>query len=142
MDRIRSYSATAPWLVAEIDEQVVGYAYATAHRSRQAYQWNQEVTVYVDKDYRKKGIAKALYTKLLQLLKAMGFRKAMAIITLPNDASIAFHKNLGFEHIGEMRNIGFKLGQWHDTSWWDLELQTNQSVPENIRPLDEVLHLI
>lgn len=141
-ERIKTYSTHSPWLVAQSGNHIIGYAYATAHRSRQAYQWNQEVTVYVHKNFRKQGVAKALYTKLLELLGAMGFRRAMAIITLPNAPSVSFHRKLGFKHIGVMKSIGFKLGKWHDTSWWDLDLQPNTSTPENIRPLKEVLHLI
>lgn len=116
-ERIKLYSEKSPWLVATNGDKVMGYAYATEHRSRQAYQWNQEVTVYVHEEYQKQGIASALYTKLLDLLTAMGFRKVLAVITLPNDVSIAFHQRFGFRHIGEMSEIGYKIGRWHDTSW-------------------------
>lgn len=140
--RIATYSARSPWLVAEYENKVIGYAYATNHRSRQAYQWNQEVTVYVHPDHRKQGVAKSLYTKLLEMLAAMGFSMALAIITLPNEASISFHKQLGFNHIGDMKHIGYKLGRWHDTSWWNLELQPQRTQPQNIPPLDQVVHLL
>ena len=138
-ERIKAYSEKAPWLVAEIQGKVVGYAYATDHRSRQAYQWNQEVTVYVHPEYRKLGIAKKLYLLLLDMLKAMNFCKAIAVITLPNDASIGFHRAIGFRHIGEMKNIGYKNGKWYNTSWWDLDLDTNQSAPKEIVPIESVL---
>lgn len=137
--RIVSYGTKAPWLVAEIDHKVVGYAYATDHRSRKAYQWNQEVTVYVHPDYQKKSIAKKLYLLLFEMLKAMNFTKAIAVITLPNDGSIGFHRALGFQHIGEMKNIGFKLGKWQSTSWWDLDLQPKQQAPKDLKPLNSIL---
>lgn len=141
-ERIKSYGEKSPWLVATIGDKVIGYAYATDHRSRQAYQWNQEVTVYVHEAYRKRGVASTLYKKLLLLLTAMGFRKAIAVITLPNEASIAFHKRFGFKHVGEMPAIGYKIGRWHDTSWWNLKLVENSEPPKEIKPLTSILHLI
>ena len=140
--RIESYSNQAPWLVAEVNGEVVGYAYATAHRSRAAYQWSQETTVYIHPDHRKKGIARVLYLKLLELLKYMGYCKALAVITIPNEPSIAFHKALGFKPIGEMKNIGFKFNQWHTTSWWDLDLQEEGHSPEPIKVIESVHQLI
>lgn len=137
--RIESYGSKAPWLVAELEGKVVGYAYATDHRSRKSYQWNQEVTVYVHHDFRKLGIARKLYLLLLDMLQAMNFCKAIAVITLPNDASIAFHRSIGFRHIGEMKNIGYKLGKWHATSWWDIDLHHNTQTPKDIKPLTDIV---
>ena len=140
-ERIKSYSSLAPWLVAELDGQIVGYAYATAHRSRGAYQWSQETTVYIHPDFRKRGIAQTLYEQLLSALKSQGFCKALAIITLPNEPSVNFHQKLGFKHIGEMKNIGFKFDRWHTTSWWDLDLQQLGHVPSAIKPMESIKHL-
>ena len=140
--RILDYSKTSPWLVAEHDGKILGYAYATAHRGRKAYQWNQETTVYVHPDYRKRGIAKKLYDKLFELLVALGYGKALAIITLPNDASIAIHKSFGFKHIGDMKNIGYKFDQWHTTSWWDKDLQPHNFIPQEIKSMKSIQHLI
>ncbi len=137
--RVQQYAGQAPWLVAVAGQTVLGYAYATAHRSRGAYRWNQETTVYVHPDYRKQGIARVLYEKLLNLLKKLGYTKALAVITLPNDASIGFHRSLGFAHIGEMERIGFKFGRWHTTSWWDKDLQEEGFVPGEIKPMTSEL---
>lgn len=137
--RVKQYASLAPWLVAVSDDTVLGYAYATAHRSRGAYRWNQETTVYVHPDYRKQGIARALYEKLLTCLKYLGYTKALAVITLPNDPSIGFHESLGFQHIGEMKHIGFKFGRWHTTSWWDRDLQDDDFVPGEIKPMTQGL---
>lgn len=136
--RVLQYASLAPWLVARSGDTVLGYAYATAHRSRGAYRWNQETTVYVHPDYRKQGIARALYEKLLDLLTALGYTKALAVITLPNDASIGFHRSLGFKRIGEMNNIGFKFNRWHNTSWWDKDLQGEDFTPGEIKPVSAV----
>lgn len=138
-ERIRLYSSRSPWLVAEIDGQLVGYAYATDHRSRYAYQWNQEVTAYVHQDFRKRGIAKKLYLKIFEILKAMNYCKAIAVITLPNDPSLAFHRALGFQKMGEMKDVGFKFDRWYSTSWWDLDLRENPNQsPSNLISITEV----
>ena len=136
--RVLDYARSAPWLVALEGDTVLGYAYATAHRSRGAYRWNQEVTVYVHPDHRKKGIARALYKKLLTLLTTMGYTKALAIITLPNEASLGFHQALGFKHIGDMPDIGFKFGKWHTTSWWHKPLQVAGYEPSGVLTVDQI----
>ncbi|MCE7996818.1 MAG: N-acetyltransferase [Roseivirga sp.] len=136
--RVLQYARLAPWLVARSGDTILGYAYATAHRSRGAYRWNQETTVYVHPDHRKKGIARALYEKLLHLLTELGYTKALAVITLPNDPSIGFHQSLGFKNIGEMNNIGFKFNRWHNTSWWDKDLQDEGFIPGKLKPLSYI----
>jgi phosphinothricin acetyltransferase len=128
--RIKNYSRRSPWLVKVINDQVVGYAYATSHRSRQAYQWTQEVTVYVHPDYQRQGIASDLYKNLIDSLKDLGFQKILGIITLPNEKSVKFHECFGFELIGTMKRIGFKHGQWHDTIWYGLNINSDQIPPE------------
>ena len=140
--RIIEYGSKAPWLVAEDSGEILGYAYATGHRSRGAYRWTQEVTVYVHPNHRKKGIARALYTQLLDCLKVLGYTQALGIITLPNEASIQFHKSLGFHHIGDMEKIGYKLGRWHTTSWWALQLQADDFVPGELKPVEAIIPLL
>jgi phosphinothricin acetyltransferase len=136
--RVQHYASLAPWLVAVRGEEVLGYAYSTAHRSRGAYRWTQETTVYVRPDQQRQGIARLLYEKLLVLLQLMGYTKALAVITLPNAPSILFHQHLGFQHIGEMKNIGYKLGQWHTTSWWDKDLQPQGYIPGEIKSMESI----
>ena len=121
-DRIELTARTHPWLVAETDDRLVGYAYATAHRGRAAYQWAADVAVYVADGQRRKGIGRALYGALLPLLVRQGLRIACAGITLPNDASVALHEACGFEPVGVYRRIGWKAGAWRDVGWWQVEL--------------------
>ena len=111
-----------PWLVCERDGQMGGYAYASSFRSRPAYQWTAEVTVYVHADHQRRGVARALYLALLERLRAQGYRTAVAVITLPNPGSVALHEDLGFEPVGVFQRAGFKHGQWRDTGWWQLDL--------------------
>ena len=120
--RMAATIATRPWLVAELDGTVAGYAYASRHRERAAYRWASDVSVYVSADHRRRGAARSLYTALLGRLADQGFRVACAGIALPNPASIALHESLGFTPVGVYRAIGFKFGRWWDVSWWQLAL--------------------
>jgi L-amino acid N-acyltransferase YncA len=120
--RIAKTSARYPWLVVEDEGRIVGYAYGTEHRTRAAYRWAVEVAVYVDAGQRGRGVGRRLYDALLDLLRRQGLRIACAGVTLPNDASVALHRAVGFEHVGTHRGIGWKAGAWHDVSWWQLQL--------------------
>ena len=115
--RIERYSARHPWLVAELDGEVVGYAYASEHRSRAAYRWAADTTVYVSAKHHRQGVGRALYGALLPLLVRQGMYVACAGITLPNQASVALHERFGFEPVGVYRGIGFKHGRWRDGGW-------------------------
>lgn len=120
--RITRISSRLPWLVAEEDGTVTGYAYASPHRDRAAYRWAVDVAVYVAADHHRRGIARALYERLFDLLGAQGIRMACAGVTLPNPASVGLHEALGFQPVGVYRRIGWKHGAWHDVGWWQREL--------------------
>lgn len=122
-ERIRQTLAAYPWLVAECEGRVVGYAYACPHRERPAYRWAVEVSVYVAADARRQGHGTALYAELTERLRAQRFQVACAGITLPNPVSVALHESVGFLPVGIYRRIGWKDGSWRDVGWWQLELQ-------------------
>jgi L-amino acid N-acyltransferase YncA len=122
-ERIRIISRTHPWLVCELDGDLAGYAYAGRHRDRASYRWSTDVTVYVSAAHHRRGVGRALYSRLFPLLVSQGFRLACAGITLPNDASVGLHESFGFEPVGVYRNVAYKLGSWRDVGWWTLELQ-------------------
>src|SRR5206468_969398 len=105
--RIAATLASHPWLVAEADGAVAGYAYAAAHQARAAYRWSANVTVYVAEGRRRSGVGQALYAELIDILKRQGLRSAFAGIALPNPASVALHEALGFEPLGVYRDVGF-----------------------------------
>ncbi|MEO7164464.1 MAG: N-acetyltransferase family protein [Bdellovibrionia bacterium] len=122
-----------PWLVCEMNTEIVGYAYANIHRSRSAYDWSVESTVYVSDRHQSKGVGKALYQTLFKLLKGQGIVNIIAGITLPNPNSVRLHEKLGFVQIGQLKGIGFKFDQWWDVGWWQLQLQ-NPLRPKSLSP--------
>ena len=120
--RIAAAQRTHPWLVAREHATMLGYAYATAHRTRPAYRWAADVSVYVAPQHRGRGIGRALYENLLATLARQDIHIACAGITLPNPASVALHEALGFVPAGVYRQIGFKAGAWYDVGWWQRRL--------------------
>jgi phosphinothricin acetyltransferase len=117
------------WLVAEEGCEVVGFAYACPHRSRPAYRWSVDVSVYVAAGRQGEGHGRRLYEALFADLRERGFRAACAGITLPNEASVALHEKLGFEPVGVYRGIGWKAGAWRDVGWWQLQLSPGAEDP-------------
>jgi phosphinothricin acetyltransferase len=102
---------------------LTGYAYGTALRERAAYRWSVETSAYVHPAHQRRGIASALYERLLSVLQERGFCQAFACIALPNPASIAMHEKLGFVSVGAFRSVGRKFGRWHDVAWYQRELR-------------------
>jgi len=126
-----------PWLVAcDAAGGLLGYAYATAFRTRPAYRFSVETTVYVAGDAHGRGIGSALYAALLPVLEAQGFVQAIAAITLPNPASAALHERFGFRRIGAYEEVGFKQGGWHSVGLWQRALAPPSVVPAEPRPLN------
>jgi L-amino acid N-acyltransferase YncA len=121
--RIASAQSRWAWLVGERDGHIAGYAYASAFRTRAAYRFTVETSAYVHPGFRGQGVAGALYRRLFEILTVKGYCNAYAGIALPNEASIAFHKSLGFSSVGVFHRGGWKFGKWHDISWWEVSLQ-------------------
>jgi phosphinothricin acetyltransferase len=121
-ERVASTATAYPYLVAERDGAVVGYAYAGAVRSRAAYRASTEVTVYVHCDEHGRGVGRALYLRLLEELRERGFHTAFACIALPNAPSVALHEAVGFRPVGIWREAGMKFDRWHDVGWWQVML--------------------
>ena len=128
--RVAAILQNHPWLVYEHQEHICGYAYASRHRDRAAYQWSTDVTIYVHPEWHRRGVGHALYTSLLAVLRLQGFFNAYAGITLPNPASVGLHESVGFQPLGVYREVGYKLGAWHDVGWWSLALHPKVPDPE------------
>jgi phosphinothricin acetyltransferase len=136
--RIVSTLERYPWLVCSNGE-VMGYAYASAFRSRTAYQWSVDTTVYTHDRFRRVGVGRALYTSLLAALRIQGFCSACAGIALPNPGSEGLHRAMGFEQVALYRRIGYKLGRWHDVGWWQLSLRSDGPAESPPAPLCRVV---
>lgn len=135
--RIEEKLLTHPWVVFETQGQVVGSAYASAYRTRAAYQWSVEVSVYLHEGWRGQGIGLALYISLFALLRLQGFFSVYAGITLPNPASVALHERMGMQPVGVYQHVGYKLGAWHDVGWWQGSLQSHSPTPATPLSLGE-----
>jgi L-amino acid N-acyltransferase YncA len=134
-ERIERISRTHPWLVAVLDGVIAGFAYGSEHRVRASYRWAADVTVYLDAAYHRRGIGRALYAALFELLTRQGYYVACAGVTLPNQASVRLHESMGFVPVGIYRRIGFKHGQWWDVGWWQLQLrEPGPAAPAEPRP--------
>jgi L-amino acid N-acyltransferase YncA len=135
--RIRETLKTHPWIVCARGGEVLGYAYATPYRTRAAYSWGTETTVYVKEGARRSGLGRLLYGTLLALLRLQGYRMVYAAISLPNPGSVGLHEALGFEPIGVYHAAGFKHGAWHDVGWWQLQIGPLDPAPEAPIPFPE-----
>jgi len=129
--RIESVMEKYPWLVCEHDGEVMGYAYGSMFRSRSAYNWSVETTVYVREAAHGLGIGSALYSSLTECLRLQGFISAVGVIALPNEASVYLHEHLGFQKDGVLPKAGFKEGVWHDVGIWWLLLSERAEDPRD-----------
>jgi phosphinothricin acetyltransferase len=120
--RIRDVTAHWPWLVCEDSGSVVGYAYADPWKARSAYRYAVESTIYLANNHQGRGFGAALYRRLIDELKARGAHCVIGGVSLPNAASVALHEKLGFQKIGQFREVGWKLGRWVDVGYWELML--------------------
>ncbi len=119
--------------------RIVGFAKASPWKGRCAYRWTAEVTVYVHPDHQGRGIARALYDKLMPTLKAQGYHTLLAGITTPNPASVHLHESFGFQRAARFERLGWKFDRWHDVGYWEAALHTADQRPEPIKPVCEVL---
>jgi len=122
-ERFESITEQFPWLVCEVDGELAGYAYASAAFKRAAYQWDADLTVYLDCKFHRKGIASALYSCLIDFLKLQGYYNLYAVITADNIPSVNFHRTFGFTDIGIFHKSGYKMGIWLDVLWMEKSIR-------------------
>ncbi len=132
-----------PYLVAEVDGERVGYAYAGRYHERAAYGWNVETTIYLKKDCCRQGVGRQLYTLLEKILKEQGIVKTIAIIVMPKDEytnhnSMQFHEKMGFKLAGKMDDSGYKFNRWYTTIWMDKLIGTPAEKMCGIKRFDDV----
>ena len=130
--RARMTNPIHPWLVAEEDGRVVGYASSAPMRNRAAYRWSVETGIYLVPDACSRGIGRKLLAAHLNLLERQGFVTAIAGIAVPNEASVALHQKLGFVLSGTERGVGFKFGRWFDVERWQRDLAPRTDLPTEL----------
>jgi L-amino acid N-acyltransferase YncA len=114
--------AGLPWLVVERNNAVLGYAYAAPWRTRSAYRFSVETTIYLAPGQEGRGLGRVLYEALLPKLKERGVHAAIGGITLPNAASVGLHERCGFVKVAEFPEVGFKFGRWLTVGYWQRQL--------------------
>ena len=134
-----------PYLVAERDGTIVGYAYAGPFVGRAAYDWSVETTIYLDRAVRRQGIGGRLYAALETALAAMGILNLNACIGYPEAEeehltrnSVEFHAHLGYEWVGQFHNCGYKFGRWYHMVWMEEMLRGHPAKPDPVVPFSSV----
>jgi len=132
--RMRSTLEWTPWLVAEDEAgRVIGYAYASRHRERAGYRWSVDISVYVDEEWQRRGVGRALYAELLPIVRQQGFVNVYAGVAWPNPGSVRLHESLGMKLIGVYEKVGHKFGEWPDVAWYGMRI--NEPVAEPTEPI-------
>lgn len=137
-ERVHRYTEQYPWIVAKDHGKIVGYAYASLYRSREAYQWCCELSVYLRPEVQGRDLGRTLYSALMDLLTLQGYYMVYGVITLPNEASLGLHNQLGFSMDGIQENCGFKLGSWHHTAIMSKALRDFESPPSEPKSIHEI----
>ena len=145
LERIRRVQERYPYLVAESDGALLGYAYAGSFHTREAYSWSAEASIYLRMDCRRMGIGSALYRALEAALRAMGVRRLYASIAVPDEPdehltldSVRFHTAMGYHTVGEFHHCGWKFGRWYSTVWMEKVLASDTSAPSPLKPFREL----
>lgn len=115
-------STSHPWLVAEIDGRVVGYAYGSKWKARSGYRFSTEISVYLDPGHGGRGLGSKLYDELFRMLRDRKMHAVIGGIALPNDASVALHEKFGMEKVAHFKQTGFKFDRWIDVGYWERTL--------------------
>jgi phosphinothricin acetyltransferase len=110
------------WLVAELDQEMIGYAYYGAFHPRAAYAHTVEPTIYLHPDKTGQGWGQLLYRELIQSAQNQGFQELVALIALPNPGSLGLHEKMGFHAVGQLKNVGYKFDQYLDVVFWQKSL--------------------
>lgn len=139
-ERIENITTKYPYLIYKVEEEIVGYAYASTFKTRSAFQWDVEASIYLKEEAHHTGAAHKLYLALLQILELQGFYNVYSYITIPNEKSVRFHEKHGFTSTAVYKNTGFKQNVWYDLLCMTKVLReiTPQTVPQSYRTIHEL----
>lgn len=137
-NRIKNTLAKYPYLVAEADNKIYGYTYASAFKGRRAYDWAVETSIYIQNDNSRSGIGTLLYNELERYLKLQNIINLNACITYPNKKSENFHKRFGYETVAHFTKCGYKFGQWNDVIWMEKFIGDHVDNPADLIPFSEL----
>lgn len=137
-ERFERFTSRFAWLVLLRDGKAAGYSYAHRFHERAAYDWSAECTIYLDSHSQGKGLGRALYTCLLDILKLQGYINAVGLICVPNDKSEALHMSLGFKQAGTIPGAGYKFGMWRNIAWYSRSLAPHSQSPAPPLPIAAV----
>lgn len=136
--RILSVSAEYPYLVCERDGTAIGYAYAHRYKERAAYQWDAELSVYLDGRSRGQGLGKAFYAALIEILRLQNVKNVYGCVLCPNESSERLHESFGFQRVGVFHSTGYKYGAWRDVVWFEKQIAPYENEPEPFRSIQTV----
>ncbi len=131
-----------PWLVGVEDGAVLGFSRSAPWKTRAAYAWTVESAVYLRPELRGRGFGRALYDRLLAILRAQGYRTVLGGITLPNDASVKLHEAVGMRRCAALERAGFKLGKWWTVAYWRMDLADTESPPTPVRTVMDAMRAL
>lgn len=117
-NRVQEKTTKHDWLVGEVNQEIIGYAYYGPFRARAAYNHTVESTIYLSQESIGKRFGRALYAQLFESVKDRGFREVIGVIALPNPQSIALHRGMGFAEVGVLKSVGYKFGRYIDVGLW------------------------
>ncbi len=122
--RIRTHTKNLPWIVCEDNNEILGYAYAAEWKTRSAYRFSVESTVYLKQDQQGRGLGTLLYQELLNRIKKSNIHIVLGGIALPNEASVALHEKFGFKKVAHLAEVGYKFEKWIDVGYWELQINS------------------
>lgn len=136
--RLQTIQTDYPYLVCEENGQITGYAYASRYQQREAYQWNAELSVYIDRGCTARGVGRRFYQVLMEMLQLQGIRNVYGIVTVPNEKSEKLHEAFDFNRLGTYHNAGYKCGKWHDVALFEKAIAEHSMEPIPFSPIHQV----
>lgn len=145
LERIQVITQKYPYLIAEYEREIIGYAYADTFKDRAAYDWSVETTIYIRSDFRKSGVGKSLYSELESVLMRQGVLNLNACIAYTEkedeyltNGSVSFHEKLGYKFVGTFHKCGYKFNRWYDMVWMEKHIGTHERNQPPVKYFNEI----